>query len=1154
MRRNNILPFLFVLVLGFFLIGCENGEETVTTLPREEQEILENAAAKVIISDADNLTTDFLLPSSVWGTTVTWVCDHPEILTIAGNTSSVDGYDAYQVLLYPPTTVDTTAVLTGTFSYQGYTLQADYTVRVKAEVGLTSYLTIEALHSTAVLNDLVQVKGYVYSIYKNGYFIIDASGVAVGIYTTEKNQALVAIGDEVSVKGIYSSYNSLFQIKDLTKQSILSHQNATAVAKTVLTNPADLKTLNSADKTIHGKIYTVKVTPKEVVSGSYTNLYLYVGETQIAQVYYNSDADSLAVLKNYLNQEITIDVLYYCYYSSSVVYVTFFGTSQDIISTPLTDEQKLAADLTNLTLPSSAISGSSLSLPSTGTNGTAISWVSDNSTLAPISGNSVTFSADIVSETITLTASLSYGTLPALTKAFSITVSGKLSLAQINALATGTLAQAEGKVYLVLQNGYFISDGTTNLAIFTSTAPTVALGDTVIVSGTVSVYGSLKQLGTITATEIVSSGTRDLPEMTLYDQSEPLLTGKLYRVTGLLKKEGSRLNYYLYDGTTKIGVIYYMSPVAALTTLDASVDSIVTLDVFFYSLKTDSNASELVTNFFAFDNFGSTLTDAQKVASDLAALNIRETGYAGKSIVLPKIGYYGTTLSYAVDKPSAVTIDSTGSSTVLTFNTATTVMITATGSLGEANQDATFDMTIQTLTLTSIPAVYAGTDGAIVFVEGIITGFDGKTGIFIQDENKNGLYIDDYFAGVSIGNKITVSAEIATIVGLDSDFRYLSGENVELIANDQIIHSVLFTAISGASLSSLYDDATRTGRAVTITDLTVAKYEEGYVYFFIKTVESTNVYLKAFVTDSWMSAIYPAASVIAEANLIVFQNDGINLLGINLVLPNLTDNQKVMLDLALVSSTLSVSTEITLPELTYGTYSNFVFSASLNGIVEYSAGIFSINRPAVGQPNATGTLTVTVTVGTNSETKVITLTVLAVPAEGNVLFTETYENPTPNKDAYAAGDVTYTSGSWNLIAGLANTVLANDKVFDVSSETFTAAGNAGKGKSIRLHPGNTNAISIDGITCAVLTTNFTVTNMTSIDFFSAMYSDKTGSLVTVQISTDNGTTWETVGTANPTGNMTKTTISLSSATTGRIRFLISGPERVNLDQVVVKGN
>jgi hypothetical protein len=827
---------------------------------------------------------------------------------------------------------------------------------------------------------------------------------------------------------------------------------------------------------------------------------------------------------------------------------------QDIIATPLTDEQKLAADLANLTLPSSTMSGSTLSLPNSGTNGTAISWFSGNQTLAPISGNSVVFSSDITLETITLTATLSYASLSPLTKTFTITVAGELTLSQINAMATGTIAQAEGKVYLILQNGYFISDGTTNLAIFTNTAPTVALGDTVIVSGTVSLYGSLKQLGTITATEIVSSGTRVLPEVTNYDQTVLLSTGNLYRVTGLLKTEGTKQNYYLYDGTTKIGVIYYNSPVAALTSLEALVNTSVTMDVFFYSLKADSNAADAVTNFFAFDNFGAALTDAQKVARDLADLSIREIGYVGKSIVLPKTGYYGTEITYTVDKPSAVSIDITGVDTILTFNSATTVMITASGSIGEIDQDSTFDVIIQTLALTSIPEVYTGTNGSFVFVEGIISGFDGKTGMFIQDSEKKGLYIDAYFSGLLIGNQITVSAQITTNSGFGSDFRFLSGEGIELIANDRIIHTVLFTTFSGTGLASIYDETMNSGKVVTITDLTVSKYEAGFVYFFAKTVESTNAYLKVPVTDSWMETIYPAISVIAQANLIVFRYDGIDLLGINLVLPSLTDSQKVMLDLALVPSSLLVTTEIFLPELQYGNYTNFVFSSSLNGIVEYSAGIFTIHRPTTGQPNATGTLTVTVTSGEYSEEKVISLSVLAIPAEGNVVFTETFDNPTPNKEGYASGDVTYTSGSWNLTAALSNTVLATDKVFDAASGTFTAAGNSGKGKSIRLHPGNLNAISIEGTATAVLSMNFDVTNMTSVAFYSAMYSDKSGSTVTVQISADNGVTWETVGTANPTANMALSTITLASAKTGRIRFLISGPERVNLDQVVIKGN
>ncbi len=346
-----------------------------TTVSTEDavQTLLVNASNAVLITDSDSLTTSFVLPAEIGDTTVTWASNNSEYINIADTVILTSGgFFVYQATVKQPseTVGNVTVTLTATFAYGEATYEKQFICRVRAEFGLSTYSTLTDLHESAALNDLVTASGFVYSKYAYGYFIMDASGAFLNVYTTPENVALVNVGDEVRVKGTYYFYHTLFQVKTLTEQVILNSNNPLNLNKIVLTDASDLLLIDKTDKLLNGQIYTITVTPTLLMQASFQTIYLFDGSTRVATVYYGSISDSQVALSQFAGQKVTIDVVFYTYYESgsSILdpaipefWVTFDGGADDIVAETMTDAEKLAMGMGQI--PSSIEVTTSLTLP-----------------------------------------------------------------------------------------------------------------------------------------------------------------------------------------------------------------------------------------------------------------------------------------------------------------------------------------------------------------------------------------------------------------------------------------------------------------------------------------------------------------------------------------------------------------------------------------------------------------------------------------------------------------------------------------------------------------------------------------------------------------------------------------------------------------------
>ena len=748
MKIKKLLILTLSFLFAFTLVGCNNGtDDTASTTTSEEQAalaILGQAADMITIANADDVTANFDLRSIIGTVTIAWESNNEAVIDIADATTvnSVE-QTVYVATVTVPTQSDATVIITGTFTYGTYTYEREYSLTVKAVAIEMSYTSIAALHAGATTTNVVTVRGFVYSLYKNGYFIIDSSNVALGIYFTSADNELLAaveLGDEVILTGTYSKYQTLYQLSNPTLQLIVSRGNNVDVVKTTLGNATSLTTLDSTDKTIHGKIYTVTVTIDVVWDAVYSeyDVSLYDGATKIADVYNGSNADAIEALVALDGQVVTIDVLYYCYYSNTIVRVTVMAS------------------------------------------------------------------------------------------------------------------------------------------------------------------------------------------------------------------------------------------------------------------------------------------DADRIAADAAAITIGDTIYFEQVLHLPKTGASGSTIVWTSNNNDAVTIQALTDEYTLTVGTTdVTITLTASLSLNAETLSKTFTVNIDPLVMNTFDEVYTEASGTVLYLEGIVTGFNGTEGTFIQSivevgQTPVGIYVDAYLDEAQVGNQITIRGSIGIVAGLSEDFRFIN-DDVTVIDCDAIVHPIITTDLTGATISTLAVEMEATGTLLNLTNVEVNKYEGDYIFFEI----ATGIYLKVEYIDTWVPEVYPAGTVVTELDLFILKVDGANLLGVNLEIAELSNAQKLIVDASLFDLEQTITNEIEIPTLEYSLVDSVTVSAGLTNYVSYASGVFTITRPASGEDDAVGTVTVILELGIETKNVVISVTVSAASVINisDLFISEYVEGSSYNKyiEIYNGTGVTVDLSEYTLI-------------------------------------------------------------------------------------------------------------------------------------------
>lgn len=152
------------------------------------------------------------------------------------------------------------------------------------EGGATNSYT--SVLGTAVLDDVVEVKGYISAVSTQGPIITDNTGSMLLYKYTD-----LAIGDEVTVNGTIRAYNNGFQF-DYSKGDVTVEKTGT----TTVTYPAEVLDITGAyadalltERVENEYAYYAKMTGTVAVSGNYYNFNIPGAETAVGSIYGATD-------------------------------------------------------------------------------------------------------------------------------------------------------------------------------------------------------------------------------------------------------------------------------------------------------------------------------------------------------------------------------------------------------------------------------------------------------------------------------------------------------------------------------------------------------------------------------------------------------------------------------------------------------------------------------------------------------------------------------------------------------------------------------------------------------------------------------------------------------------------------------------------------
>jgi len=336
-----------------------NATTGVTTTATDIQTTLANAANLVILNNADNMTTDFTLPSEAGIATVTWSSNHTEYITVSEGVIASGDFLVYQATVTRPTESvgDVTVVLTGTFVYGDATYDKDFSIRVRfatdpsrvttiaqgLELALGTYITWEAMTILGVGTD--------------GFFFTDGTDIMF-VYSAAV-AATVTAGQVYDIMGGIGLYNSIPEVQNIgtdVAAVVASSAAARTVSPVVSTITEIIADNTGYDATNPMQFHVYTVTGKVYYDDTKGNYSTYIIPTDTntldkndaIRIYYKGN---MAAVSAFAGQIVTLDVVLFGFNSGATYldwYGYFFGTVDDIASEDMNDADKLAMDVSKL--------------------------------------------------------------------------------------------------------------------------------------------------------------------------------------------------------------------------------------------------------------------------------------------------------------------------------------------------------------------------------------------------------------------------------------------------------------------------------------------------------------------------------------------------------------------------------------------------------------------------------------------------------------------------------------------------------------------------------------------------------------------------------------------------------------------------------------
>ena len=428
-------------------------------------------------------------------------------------------------------------------------------LRIDQASDVEQFVTLFTIADALLESGLVRVQGFVTTnVDGNNFLLQDATG-ALDIYagsgTSDAKTALLealANGTAIEIIASRGAYNGLEQISGIVSVKMLNNPSFNAPT------PLDVSAMSFADLSNYIS-QTVSFTNLEVVSTStdnYGNLDIEVTNgTDTFTIRWDSRTATPEGYPTTLVAGNTINVVAGVYYSNEVR--LRIDEASDVTRF-LTEADKVAEDLTAITLPAMVLENGTLTLPIAGEYGSAFTWASsDASVIDAATGAVVIPVGGAVDVTLTATATLSSTSD---TRDIVITVGYALStVAEVRAADVGTTLTVQLTITDMAKDAdgdvvAFAEDATAGIYLYKISpelAGALAVGDLVEITANRAVYNDLVQMNGFERVEIISSGNTVTATPVTNPADLAALQGSFVEVTGYLREAytGTPSNFFL---------------------------------------------------------------------------------------------------------------------------------------------------------------------------------------------------------------------------------------------------------------------------------------------------------------------------------------------------------------------------------------------------------------------------------------------------------------------------------------------------------------------------------------------------------------------------------------------------------------------------------
>ena len=367
-----------------------------------------------------------------------------------------------------------------------------------------------------------------------------------------------------------------------------------------------------------------------------------------------------------------------------------------------------------------------------------------------------------------------------------------------------------------------------------------------------------------------------------------------------------------------------------------------------------------------------------KLAADKAALTVADQ-LELSTLTLPVVGANGSTIAWAL----ATTTDASLATNVLTLNlkgTAYTVTLTATLTLSTYTDTKEFVVNVNTITIitefgpyvTQTAGAWTMPNAVGVYIKGVVTGFNGTNGIFVQDASGDALYVytPAIVSLVAIGDEVIVYGNLVDYkTSYAIEYRFREIDTASLKSKLSTGNAVVVTTFTVAEIEAMnfYENL---GKVMEVTGFVVS-YDASNIYFNWKLVGDPAVQYTISFYDSlapWLRSVYPAGSVLpaVQFTLTNISSSFTKVYGGNLVI-TMTDENAIVADSKKLPASLELVASYVLPTPTFGTaFAITAISAELTAYIT-NQGVVTLPETT----DAVGTITISVTKGTATPLDVV---------------------------------------------------------------------------------------------------------------------------------------------------------------------------------------